>query len=75
MTSKMRLERKRRKWKLQEVADKIGVTKSAIHDIETGRYKPCYDVLVKLEDLFDKPHRWLFAVADDADQSQVENSM
>lgn len=74
MILKMRQERKRRKWKLQEVADKVGVTKAAIHDIETGRYKPSYEVLIKLEDLFKKSHRWLFAVADDANQSQVNSN-
>ena len=74
MILKMRQERKRRNWKLQEVADKIGVTKATVHDLETGRYKPSYEILIKLEDLFKKSHRWLFAVADDTDQSQLENT-
>ena len=74
MILKMRQERKRRNWKLQEVADKIGVTKATVHDLETGRYKPSYEILIKLEDLFKKSHRWLFAVADDTNQSQLENT-
>lgn len=74
MILKMRQERKRRNWKLQEVADKIGVTKATVHDLETGRYKPSYEILIKLEDLFKKSHRWLFAVADDTDQSQLEDT-
>lgn len=49
----LRQERKRRKWKLSYVADKVGVTASTIHDMETGRCKPSFDVLVKLLDLFD----------------------
>lgn len=67
MLLKIRQERKRHKWKLQEIADKIGVTKATIHDIETGRCKPSYDVLVKLENLFRMSHRKLFAVIDDED--------
>lgn len=74
MILKMRLERKRRRWKLQDVADKIGVTPETILYIETGKRKPSYSVLVKLEDLFHKSHRWLFAVADETNQSQLENS-
>ena len=66
MTLRLRQERKKRKWKLDDVANKIGLTVSAVHDIETGRCKPSYDVLVKLLDLFgyDDP-RQLFAVIDD----------
>lgn len=52
-----------------EVAKKIGITKSAYSNIETGKRKPSYDVLVKLEDLFKLSHRQLFAVVDDAPNS------
>jgi len=63
MKLQIRQERERNGWTLEWVGKQIGVTKPAIHDIETGRRKPSYDVLVKLEDLFGKTHRELFAVA------------
>lgn len=64
METKMRQERKSKGWTLGYVARQVGVTKSAIHDIETGRRKPSYEVLVKLLDLFGyKDPRELFAEA------------
>lgn len=59
MYLKIRQERLAKKWTQQFVADAIGVSKQTIHDIETGRRKPSYDVLVKLEDLFGVEHRYL----------------
>lgn len=66
MCLKIRQERKRHVWTLEYVAKKCGISKQTAHDIETGRRKPSYDVLVKLLDLFgyDDP-RQLFAAADD----------
>lgn len=49
----------------KQVGDIIGVSKVAIHDIETGKQKPSYDVLVKLENLFHQSHRYLFAQVDE----------
>ena len=43
------------------MADQVGVTKSAINDMESGRRKPSYDVLVRLENLFGMSHRELFS--------------
>lgn len=57
----IRAERLRRNWTQEYVAKKIGLTKTAICDIEKGKQKPSYEVLVKLEDLFGKTHRELFA--------------
>jgi DNA-binding helix-turn-helix protein len=71
----IRQERKKHNWTQEYVANKVGVTKTAIHDIETGQRKPSYNVLVKLEDLFHKNHRQLFAVVDDAPNSQENNNM
>ena len=60
----LRQERKNRGWTQDYVAQQIGITKTAVHDIETGRRKPSYDVLVKLLDLFGyKDPRELFAEA------------
>lgn len=65
MILQIRQERIAQNWTQEYVAKCVGVTKPAIHDIETGRRKPSYDVLVKLEELFGRTHRELFAVAND----------
>ncbi len=70
----LRLEREKKGWSQQYVADRAGVTPETIHYIETAQRKPSYDVLVKLEDLFKKSHRTLFAVADETDQSQEDST-
>ncbi len=70
----IRKERLKRHWTQEQVAKKIGITEQAIQLIETGQRKPSYDVLVKLEDLFHKNHRKLFAAADDTPISQPNNS-
>lgn len=62
---RIRQEREARGWTQEYVAQQIGLTKTSVHDIETGKQKPSYNVLVKLEDLFQRNHRQLFAVVDD----------
>ena len=70
----IRNERIRRNWTQEYVARKIGLTKTAVCDIERGKQKPSYEVLVRLEDLFGLPHRELFAeVADDEDAAEKGN--
>ncbi|MDR3348847.1 MAG: helix-turn-helix domain-containing protein [Acidaminococcales bacterium] len=49
-------ERKRKIWTQEFVARKIGITKAAYSNIETGKRKPSYEILCKLEALFGKPH-------------------
>lgn len=76
MYLQMRQEREKRKWTLEYVALKVGRTKPFIHDIETGRRKPSYEVLVKLLDLFGyNDPRQLFAVADESPISQGNSTM
>lgn len=65
MKLRIRQEREARGWTQEYVAQQIGLTKTSVHDIETGKQKPSYNVLVKLEDLFQRNHRQLFAVVDD----------
>lgn len=70
MYLKIRQERIKQEWTQSYVAKKIGLTKTAVHDIETGKQRPSYDVLVKLLNLFGKKVavkqiRELFAAADD----------
>ena len=60
----LRQERVKHGWTQQYVAERVGVTKSAILLLETGKTKPSYDVLVKLLDLFDySDPRKLFGAA------------
>ena len=54
---KIRQERIKNNWSQQNVAEKIGITKSAYSNIETSKRKPSYEVLVKLENLFNLSHR------------------
>lgn len=61
MKTVLRQKRMDNHWTLEYVAQHVGVSKQAIHDIETGRRKPSYPVLVALEDLFESDHRTLFA--------------
>lgn len=63
MPLRMRQERMKRKWTQEYVANKIGITVPAVQMLETGKCKPSYEVLVKLEDLFHMNHRKLFGAA------------
>ncbi len=54
---KIRQERKRNNWTQEYVAKKVGVTKTTIHDIELAKKRPSYEVLIKLENLFNLSHR------------------
>ena len=74
MKLQLKQERQRRHWTQEYVAEQVGITKQAVQQIENNHIKPSYDVLVKLEDLFHKNHRKLFAVADDTPISQPNNS-
>ena len=69
MKLKIRQEREQRKWTLESVAKKLGITKAAYRNIEIGIRRPSYDVLVKLLGIYgyDDPRR-LFAVTDEEKQ-------
>ena len=69
----LRQERINRDWTQEQVGKKVGVS-NAIHDIETGKQKPPYDVLVKLENLFNKLHRYLLEQAEDTIQENYNSS-
>ena len=53
---KIRQKRIEKGWTQAYVGQQVGVSKVAIHDIETGKRKPSYDVLLKLLALFDVEH-------------------
>lgn len=50
--TRLRYERIKRSWTLEEVGKQVGVTKQAIQQIETLRSYPSYGVLMKLKKLF-----------------------
>jgi len=54
---RMKQERLKRCWTQVYVAEKIGTTKQTVQYLETGKIKPSYDILVKLENLFNLSHR------------------
>lgn len=61
----MKQERIKRGWTQEQIAHYIGITAEAVSMLESGQRKPSYEVLVKLEDLFGKTHRELFAEAEE----------
>lgn len=54
---RIRHERINRHWTQAFVAEKIDTTKQTVQYLETGKIKPSYEVLVKLENLFNLSHR------------------
>lgn len=58
----MKLIRKQKGWTQSFVAEKIGLTITSVSDIENCKAKPSYEVLCKLEDLFEMDHRRLFSI-------------
>lgn len=58
----IRQERQRRGWSQSKVAKQLGLSQSMLLKIETGKRKPSFDVLVKIEDLFGMDYRDLFNI-------------
>ena len=63
MNTRMRQVRIERGWTQEYVAKHVGITHVSVYQIETGKSKPTYDVLCKLEQLFGMSHRELFGEA------------
>ena len=51
-TLNIRQRRISNKWTQDYVAQRIGLTRTAVHDIETGKQLPSFKVLLKLLALF-----------------------
>ncbi len=62
-------ERINKGWSQQYVADTIGISKQMVHDLEVGRRKPSYKVLIKLEKCFGMDHKELFSLCDKGDDN------
>jgi putative transcriptional regulator len=67
----MRQERIRRGWTQGYVGQEVGVSKVAIHDIETGKQKPSYGVLLKLLTLFNVEHKDITRLFAPVEETQV----
>jgi len=63
----IRKERLERAWTQKIVANYIGLTTTAVSDIENGKQRPSYSILCKIETLFGMSHKELF--------SEVENNL
>ena len=74
MILQIKQERIKRGWKLEDVAEKMNITKQAIQQFENNQCKPSYEVLVKLENLFQLSHRKLFAPVNDVPISQEDSN-
>ena len=57
---KIKQERLKRNWSQSFVSQKLDITKSAFANIEKGKRNPSFEVLIKLENLFNLSHRELF---------------
>ena len=73
MKTVLEQERIKRHWTQAYVAERVGITKGALNNLEKNKRKPSYDVLVKLLDLFGyKDPRKLFAEAPEPPNSRKE---
>jgi len=62
---RIRHERINKHWTQEFVANEIDTTKQTVQYLETGKIKPSYAVLVKLENLFNLSHRDLLQQVSD----------
>lgn len=70
-TTHMRTMRQTNGWTLQWVGDQIGLTRDSINKIETGRRHPSYEIVIKLQNLFDKPIGYLLSENKDIKKLQT----
>ncbi|MCR8853494.1 helix-turn-helix domain-containing protein [Lysinibacillus fusiformis] len=65
--SKLKAERKKRKWTQQCVAEKVGISRSYYNDIENGRVLPSGKVLLKLNKVLP-----IFLILNDVNSDSLE---
>lgn len=69
MKTLLKIERQKRKLKIEQVANELGLSRPGYLNIEAGRRKPSIDIAFKLEDLFGIPARELLATAENEEES------
>ena len=67
VANNVRAERARRKWRQEDLADRLGWSRGSIGHLESGRRRPSVSDLPQLCRVFDIPMADLFVGADDAD--------
>ena len=72
-TTRIRIERIKRGWTQNYVADYCGVAAQTVCDWEKGRHKPTYDTLDKLEELFGLRRPALFEIVNDSEPFSSTN--
>ena len=70
----IKLERELRGWTLEDVAEKVGITKQSISAIENGEADPSYKTLCRLEKLFNRSHKFLFSSATPANTKEPDGN-
>lgn len=70
MRNRLKLSRAERDWTQDELARRVGVSRQAIHAIETGKYDPSLPLAIKLARLFGQPVEALFFL--DAPEDPLE---
>ena len=50
---KLKQQRQKKKWSLQDLADKTGLSKSYLNEIENGKKYPKHDKIIQLSDVLD----------------------
>jgi putative transcriptional regulator len=73
MRNKLRTRRLERGLTLDNVAQAVGLTKSAYGNIESGRRKPSLDIAFNLERFFGLPASELLAIRDDGGKNVKES--
>ena len=64
---KIRQLRTNRKWALEFVSRRVGVSAQMIHAVETGKRKPSYELLIQLCDLYNIPIELVKQLFEEAD--------
>ena len=66
--TRLRKQRLKNGWTLEYVAKRAGTTKQTIQRIETLKRKPSYDLLMKLQSIFNLYHCDLLALVDNDEE-------
>lgn len=64
MKNNLKICRENKRMTAKEVSEKIGVSKQAIYNIETGVSNPSVDTLMKLAELYNVSTDYLFGLTD-----------
>ena len=72
MNTQLRGKRINEGWTLEYVGKQVGLTKTAIQAIETGKAKPSHEVMLKLCKLFNIEHKEVKGLFEPAREQQTQ---